>query len=236
MYEAAHAFPEGESTVARLAATAADYGFDGLVIRNHGDVEAEYEAATIREAYGIDIVDGIEIRAADPAQASGYLGALRPRTTVLCLHGGSADLNGFAVRQDRLDVLAHPMRDGDLNHIHVREAKAHGVRLEVNLGHALRADGGRRVQALSGLRKLRELIEAYDAPYVVSGDPSNHLQLRAPRELIAVGEAIGFPPDAIETGLAEWWRIAAGNREQARADFVEPGVRRGRFEEGGGEP
>jgi len=236
MYEAAHARPEGESTVARLAATAADFGFDGLVVRNHGDVEADYDAETIRDAYGIDVVEGVEIRAEDAAQASGYLGALRSRATVLCLHGGSTDLNTFAVRQDRVDVLAHPMRGGDLNHVLVREAKAHGVRLEVNLSRVLRSEGGRRVQALSGLRKLRELIEAYDAPYVVSGDPSSHLQLRAPRELIAVGEAIGFSREMVDAGLAEWGRIAAGNREHTRPDFIEPGVRRGRYEESGGQP
>lgn len=236
MYEAARAVPDGESTAARLAATAADYGFEGLVVRNHGDVDAEYDAAALQDAYGLDVIEGVEIRAEDPAQASGYLGALRPRATVLCLHGGSTDLNAFAVRQDRLDVLAHPMRGADLNHVLVREAKAHGVRLEVNLGHVLRADGGRRVQALSGLRKLRELIDAYDAPYVVSGDPSSHLQLRAPRELIAVGETIGFSREMIDAGLAEWGRIADGNREHARSDYVEPGVRRGRYEERGGEP
>jgi ribonuclease P/MRP protein subunit RPP1 len=235
MYEAAHVHPDGHSTVARLAATAADYGFDGLVVRNHGETAAADEAAAIREAYGIDVVDGVEIRADDPAQASGYLGALRPQTTVLCLHGGSTELNRFAVRQERVDVLAHPMRHGDLNHVLVREATDHGVRLEVNLGRVLRAQGGRRVQALSGLRKLRELIEAYDAPYVISGDATGHLALRAPRELVAVGEAMGFDADAIEAGLAEWGRIAASNRERADEDFIKPGVRRGRYD-GGDDP
>lgn len=235
MYEAAHVHPDGHSTVARLAATAADYGFDGLVVRNHGETAAGYEADAIREAYGIDVVEGVEIRAEDPAQASGYIGSLRPRTTVLCLHGGSTAMNRFAVRQERVDVLAHPMRHGDLNHVLVREAKDHGVRLEVNLGRVLRAEGGRRVQALSGLRKLRELIEAYDAPYVISGDPTGHLELRAPRELVAVGEAMGFDADAIEAGLAEWGRIAAANRERADEDFIEPGVRRGRYD-GGEDP
>lgn len=233
MYEAAHAHPHGESTVARLAATAADYGFDGLVVRNHVDARPEYDAAAVHDAYDIDVVDGVEIQAADPAQASGYLGALRSQATVLCLHGSSTELNQFAVRQERIDVLAHPTRGGDVNHVLVRDAKAHGVRLEVNLGRVLRAEGGRRVQALSGLRKLRELIDAYDAPFVVSGDPASHLQLRAPRELIAAGAAVGFNRGAVEAGLAEWGRIAAANRDHGDDDFVEPGVRRGRY--GGGE-
>lgn len=231
MYEAVHAHPDGESTVARMAATAADYGFEGIVVRNHGGARADYDADSIRGEYDVDVVTGVEIRAEDPSQASGYLGSHRRDATVLVLHGGSTALNRFAVRQERVDVLAHPMRGGDLNHVLVKAAKEHGVRLEVNLADVLRTSGGSRVRALSGLRKLRELISAYDAPYVVSGDPSGHLQLRAPRALLAVGEVIGFDPEAIEAGLAEWGRIAATNRERTSASFVEPGVRRGRHEE-----
>lgn len=234
MYEAVHAHPDGESTVARTAATAADYGFSGVVVRNHGDVTTDFDAEAIAAEYGVDVVAGVEIRAADPAQASGYLGTHRPHATVLALHGGSTALNQFAVRQERVDVLAHPMRGGDLNHVLVRAAKENAVRLEVNLGRVLRSSGGRRVRAISGLRKLRELVDAYDAPYVVSADPASHLQLRAPRELVAVGEVVGFEPEAIEDGLAEWGRIAAENRERGDPDFVEPGVRRGRYGEGSG--
>ena len=231
MYEAVHAHPDGESTVARLAATAADYGFDGVVVRNHGDARAEYDADRIRDEYGLDVVRGVEIRANDPSQASGYLGSYREDATVLALHGGSTALNRFAVHQERVDVLAHPMREGDLNHVLVKAAKEHGVRLEVNLARVLRASGGRRVRALSDLRKLRELIEDCEAPYVVSADAASHLELRAPRELLAVGEVIGFDPEAIEAGLAEWGEVAAANRERVSAAFVEPGVRRGRHGE-----
>lgn len=232
MYEAVHAHPAGECTVARAAATAAEYGYDGLVVRGHVDAESDYDAAAIEAAYGVDVVSGVEINVDDPSRASGYVGSYRPRTTVLILRGESAGMNRFAVHQERVDVLADPMAGGDLNHVLVRAAADHGVRLEVNLGRVLRATGGRRVRALSGLRKLRELIDAYDAPFVVSGDPASHLALRSPRDLFAVGEAIGFDPGAVETGLAEWGRIAAANRERTSDSFVEPGVRKGRYEGG----
>jgi ribonuclease P/MRP protein subunit RPP1 len=231
MYEAVHAHPEGESTVSRLAATAADYGYEGIVVRNYGGLSATVDAGRIRDAYGVDVVSGVEVRAEDPAQASGYLGSLREEATVLALRGGSIALNRFAARQERVDVLAHPMDGGDVNHVLVKEAKAHGVRLEVNLGRVLRTSGGRRVRALSGLRKLRELIGAHDAPFVVSADAASHLQLRAPRELVALGEVIGFEPADVEAGLALWARIAAANRERLCEGFVVPCVRRRRHGE-----
>jgi len=58
MYEAVHVRPDREaneradgnepgntdgSTVARIALTASEYGFEGIVVRNHGDSPASYD-------------------------------------------------------------------------------------------------------------------------------------------------------------------------------------------------
>jgi ribonuclease P/MRP protein subunit RPP1 len=223
MYEGVHAYPDGRSTVARFAETAAAFGYEGLVVRNHGDAQATYDPAAIGEAYDVDVVPGIEIRADDPGRASGLIGNYRSKRTVVCVHGG--ELNRFAVEQPQVDVLAHPMVDGDVNHVLAKAAAENGVHLEFDFARVLRADGGPRIEAISSLRKLRELVEQYDAPYVVSADPETHLQLRAPRELSAVGAAIGFDRTAIEAGLEAWGEIAARNRERQSGSFVEPGVR-----------
>jgi len=113
----------------------------------------------------------------------------------------------------------------------VKAARENAVRVEFDFGPVLRTAGGPRVQALRGLRKLRELVEKYDAPYVVSASPSSHLDVRAPRELVAVGEKIGFTEEQVRTGLAEWGALAERNRERMSADFIAPGVRKGRYEE-----
>ena len=228
MYEAVAAYPDGTSTVSRCAKTAASYGFDGLVVRTH---QAEYDAAAIDDRYDVDIVSGIEIDADTPDSVSGSIGNFREECTLLLVRGGSNALNRYAVEQDRVDVLTQPMAgDGDFNHVLARAAKTHGVRVEFNFGPVLRETGGKRVQALRGLRKLRELVEYYDTPYVVSATPSTHFELRGPRELIAVGEQIGFSATQIEQGLTEWGALAARNRERASDSFIEPGVTLGLYE------
>jgi ribonuclease P/MRP protein subunit RPP1 len=232
MYEAVHAHPDGESTVARLARTAADYGYEGVVVRNHDDARAEYDPERIREEYGIDVVEGVEIRADDPQQASGSVGNYRTSETIVGIHGGTTALNRFAVEQSKIDVLAHPMTaGGDINHVLVKAAVENGVRLEFNLSGVLRESGGRRVRILQSLRKLREIVAHYDAPYVVSADPTSHLEVRAPRELKALGEQIGCSGEFVEDGLAEWGRLAERNRHVDSESFIEPGVKRGRYEE-----
>jgi ribonuclease P/MRP protein subunit RPP1 len=229
MYEAVHVYPDGESTAARVATTAARMGYAGVVVRAR-ETTPDYPA--VREASGIDAVDAVEIVAPDPERASGAVGGRRPDHTLLCVRGGTDRLNRFAVENDRVDVLTRPMADdGDVNHVLANRAAANGVRVEFDFGPVLRATGGERVQALRGLRKLRELVADADAPFVVSANPASHLELRAPRELIAVGEAVGFAPDTVRAGLREWGELAERNRYRQSGSFVEPGVERGRGDE-----
>ncbi|WP_135534411.1 RNase P subunit p30 family protein [Halostella pelagica] len=231
MYEAVHAHPDGDSTVARLARTAGEYGYDGVVVRNRSDARPDYDADRIGDEYGVDVVDGLEIRADGPEQASGYVGNYRRDVTVLLLEGGTPELNRFAVEQPRVDVLARPMAgDGDFNHVLAKAARENGVRVEFDFSPVLGLTGGPRVQALSDMRKLREVVDQYDAPYVVSANPYSHLQLRAPRELIAVGELVGFSREWMADGLREWHRLAERNRERQSESFIEPGVKRGTYE------
>jgi ribonuclease P/MRP protein subunit RPP1 len=226
-YEAVHARPDGESTVSRLALTAAECGYDGLVVRNHGDAAADYDPDA-GDAHGVDVVDGVEVRADDRSSAAGFLASHRDRRTLVCVHGGEEGMDRFAVDSERVDVLAHP---GRVNHVLVRRAAEHGVRLEANLAAVLRTTGGERVRAVRRLRRLRDLVEKYDAAHVVSADARSHLGLHGPRELVAAGEAVGLDGAFVREGLCEWGRLAARNRERASEAFIEPGVRRGRHEE-----
>ncbi len=231
MYEAVHARPDGDATVSRMASTAAAYGYDGIVVRNHGDAKTPFDADGVAEEFGVDVVDGVEVKATDRSTASGYLGSYRPTTTVLLIHGGDPAMNRFAVEQEQVDVLAHPMRGaGDLNHVLARKAAKNDVRLEVDLSCVLRRDGGQRVRAIADLQKLHELIQQYDVPYVVSADPTSHLHVRAPRDLRAVGEAIGFEGEEIDAGLEEWKHLGHRNRDRVSESYVSPGVRAGRHE------
>ena len=223
MYEAVRARPAGPSTVARLAATAADYGYEGIVVANPPDRRPDYDSAAIGDAYGVDVVDGLELSPDDPAEASGAVGHQRPETTVLCVRGGPEGVEDYAVHQARVDVLSGPI-DPPLGL--VRAAADHGVRLAVDLGPVLRSRGEARAAAIGRLRKLGELVEDRRAPYVVTAGAASHLELRAPRELAAVASVAGFDRPAVERGLAEWGRLAAANRERTGAGYVEPGVRR----------
>lgn len=234
MYEAVTAHPAGESTVARLALTAAEYGYDGVVVRNPGDQVPEYDPEAIAGEYDVDVVEGVEITADDPSRASGFLGNHRPKRTIVAVRGGTAAMNRFAVEQAPVDVLARPfgdLTDGsgaevDVDHVLAKTAAENGVRIEFSLAPLLHTTGGTRVRAIQNLRRLRELVDQYDAPYVITAGATSHLELRGPRDLVALGEVIGFSDRGVRQGLREWHALAERNRERQSEAVIEPGVKR----------
>ncbi|MFB6125225.1 MAG: RNase P subunit p30 family protein [Halanaeroarchaeum sp.] len=232
MYEAVRVADDGPTTTARFAATAAQAGFSGIVVGNRHDARADYDPAAIEDAYGVDVVEAIEVATTDKSVASGAIGNVRRETTVLLVRGNTPEMNRYVAENGAVDVLRAPtVGDGDVDHVIVKRAAENGVRLEYDLGPVLRLAGGPRVQALRGLRKLKDLIDAFDAPYVVSADPASHLEVRAPRELLAVGAELGIEEGWLRDGLREWERIAETNREKLSDRYVAEGVRRGRYEE-----
>ncbi|AOW79791.1 ribonuclease P protein subunit RPP30 [Halodesulfurarchaeum formicicum] len=225
MYESVRVREDGPTTPDRFGLTVKNAGFEGLVVRNRQSTPAAVDHEAIAETHGIDVVQGIEITADEPGRASGAIGNRRPEAEVLLVQGRDPEMNRFVVEQAQVDVLADPMGGaGDVNHVIAQTAAANDVALELNLGPVLRSSGGDRVRAIKALRKLHELVADAGAPFVVSGAPSSHLQVRGPRELFAVGAQIGFDHETIQQGLAAWRTIAERNRHRRDPDTVGPGV------------
>ncbi len=227
MYEAVR---PRDATVSRLALTVGEYGYDGLIVRaTPEDLETvTAQAAAVPQPVGI----GLELNPTDRQEASGAVGHYRSACDLLLVRGGTPDLNRFAVEDPRVDVLTAPMaKQGDVNHVIAAAAADNGVAIELNLAPVLRASGGRRVQAIRSRRKLIELLEDADAPWVTSADAADHLQMRAPRDLIALGEVIGVGADAIETGLTTWGRLLERSQRRQDPTVIEPGVYHGRPED-----
>jgi ribonuclease P/MRP protein subunit RPP1 len=229
MYEAVTPHPEGDTTPSRYATTAARMGYAGVVVLASDGVTHDPPLGAVAEEAGIDVVDAVVV---DGDSVGSAVRRHRPDRTLVCVRGGDVARNRRAVEDDRVDVLLTPMTgDGDVNHVLADLAAQNGVRIAFDLGPALRATGGHRVQALRDLRKLREVVDDRDAPFVVSASARSHLQVRAPRDLAAVGAVVGFDAETIRTGLTEWGRLAERNRHRQSESFIMPGVERGKYEE-----
>jgi ribonuclease P/MRP protein subunit RPP1 len=231
MYEAVRPYPAGDATPARFARVAGAYGYEGVVLRWPPDVavaDGEFEPPWGRcdddWAADVDAVHALEIDAGDHDRLARLLRAHRDEVPVLVARTTDPDATRFAAERERIDVL-RPTFDAVPEHATVGTAAAHGVRIAVDVGPVLRDDGGSRVRTLDALRTLTADLRDRDAPYVVTGSPTSHLALRAPRDLAALGAVLDVPEDWVGEGLAELGRIARRNRERAAPPAGEPGVR-----------
>ena len=242
-YEAVVPYPGGNTTASRFAKTAEEYGYTGVVLRSRidrSDENLDRLAPGVEgtDPYGVDVVPGVEVVPDSPTRVGGLASSVRNRTVVLIVRGGDSGVNRAALEDPRIDVLSRPFGDdgaggaegGDINHVLVKAARDNEVAIEFDLSPVLRLSGGRRVRALGRLRKLRELIDHYGAPFVVSARPDSHLRLRSVRELCAVGSQIGFEEGTIREGLERWGEIADRNRRRLSESFIAEGIERGRHE------
>lgn len=209
-YEAVTAYPAGRSTPARFASAAAEMGFAGVIVRNARDASDDPTAAEVAQRYGIDVIGGIELDPDVPDDASGALPGLRSEYPLVVLVGGSTRINRFAATQRHVDVLARPITPTGprLDPGTVATAVDNDVAIEVNLG-PLREPGGSRVRYIQRLRSLWRVLSHHDAPYVVSMRPTSHRGLRGPRQVRALGEAVGIPAEAVDRGLRRWGELVA---------------------------
>lgn len=222
------------SRVTRATEVAAGMGFDGLVVRiPHTEYPLEIaDRASERTPEDFAVVPAIEIDPASPEAASGLVGTYREQCDLLVLRGGTPAVNRFAVEHSKVDVLAAPMADrGDINHVLARSAADNAVCLEYTLRPVIRNHGGGRVRSLQGLRKLHELRQAAEAPFVVTAGARTPRDLRAHRELRALGEVIDIGAETVMQGLRKWERIVKHNRRRRSDRFIEPGVSRGPYED-----
>lgn len=204
MYEFVHSAPETRTTPARMAHTAERAGYDALVLRNHTGAD-EYPSFGVPEDTPLPVHEGVEVRADGVEELHERVRRTeREKAAVVVVHGGDESINRAAIDAG-VDLLAHPNRGRgrSFDHVLAREAAENGVAVEFSLAPVLRASGGERVKALRGIQEALKLVRKYDTPFVVSADPHDHLQLRAPRELRAVARLSGFEDDEFERATSE---------------------------------
>jgi len=182
-------------------------------IRASKSSEHADEATALRDEYGIDVVDAVEIDADNATSASGAVGNYRSDRTVVCVVGGDDGLNRFAVEEPRVDVLVRPMGGGDFNHVLAKAARDNGVHVEFDRPAVPRdrrkasPRAGGPPEAPRDRDLLRHAARGQCEPAVAPRPP------RA-REVVAAAEAVGFDAEWVREGLRAWGEIATRNRER----------------------
>ena len=200
-----HAYPEGASTISRLALLARNYGYSGIGISNHSDF---FDSIAERYAPSGDfkVIQGVEVYAKNGNELRKLVDRYRSRSTVIVVHGGDETINRSACEDDRVDILMHPQdgKTSGINHILAKLAADKNIAIGFDLSPIISNKGGSRVRVLSNYRTNLALVKKYETPFVLTSGAMSIYDLRDVRSMIALARLFGMGENDAVKGLSHY--------------------------------
>ncbi|HNX39904.1 MAG TPA: RNase P subunit p30 family protein [Methanothrix sp.] len=244
-YEIVRAFPESSASASRLALTARQLGYRGIIICN-SDPGRIFGLQAAQMIKGIEVIVGAEVgragmgasrsgsgadaSAAGPGRPSSHNGAraiksrvasLRPKYPFLAVQGSSDETVRAAAEDPNVDMLHHPCESRrPLNIATARAARDNCLAVGFDLSPMIHLRGSSRARWMQSLRHNLDLAGKFRLTIMITMGASSHLDLRSPRDILALAEAAGFDPAAAEEALTQPGRIVNLNRRK----WLGPGV------------
>jgi ribonuclease P/MRP protein subunit RPP1 len=216
-----HTTPDGENTVSEMASLARYFGYSGIAIANHSDKFSQAKPGALEWSTaptaspagsgkesgvkeGFEVFQGVELAEENPSKLQTLIGKFRKTADVLIVHGGSEKTNRAAVENPRVDILNHPAfeKSSGLNQVLAKTASENNVAIGLNLRPILHLRGSRRIHLLSDLRANLELARKYEVSLILLSDAASIFDLRAPMEILALGELCGLEENEVVEALS----------------------------------
>ena len=219
-YECLKAYPEGSASASRLALTAKRLGYQGLIICNQEPSKVFRPKAADR-IKGISLTFGAEIKATNTRALRGRILALRGSYPFLAVQGVTEETVRAACEDPSVDLLLHPC-DGQRTFpiASARAAKLNRVAIGFDLSPLMRLRGSSRARWLEAAKRNLKLARKFDLALVITANARSHLDLRAPRDLLALAEVAGFDPGEAAAALQLPGKLVELNRKK----WLGPGV------------
>jgi len=214
------ALPEGSDSPSRLALSARRLGYQGIVICNSGDRPAfrREAAAAVR---GIEVTYGVEITGSSPKAVRSRVASFRNRVPLIIVNGGTEEMNRTACEDPNVDVLIHSESARRfLGIAAARAARQNQVAIGFDLSPLIRLRGSYRVRWLKSVRRNLELVRKFDLSMTITASARSHLDLRSPRDLMALAEVAGIQPEEAKRAL----QLPGTLLELNRRNWLSPGV------------
>lgn len=188
------AFPEGSDSPSRLGLAAKRLGYEGIIICN-SEPQSIFRPDAAKKIKGINISFGARIVAATSRSMTSRVEAMRTKYPFIAVYGSSKEINHAACENPNVDVLLHP-NDGKaiLEISSAREALLNHVAIGIDLSPLIHLRGSSRSKWLDTLRRNLDLIRKFDLDVMITAGGRSHLDLRGPRDLLALAEIAGFEP------------------------------------------
>ena len=220
-FECLKAYPEGSASASRLALTAKRLGYPGIIICNQ-EPHKLFRPDAVESIKGIEVALGAEVAAQSAKALKSRISALRARYPFLVVRGTTEEIIRVASEDPNVDLLLHPC-DGHrpLGIATARAAKLNQVSIGFDLWPLLHLCGSPRARWLEAFRRNLLFARKFELCPVITAGARSHLDLRSPRELIALAEVAGFEHDEAKDALRRPGKLLELNRRKWQSPGVE---------------
>jgi len=187
-------FPNGDSSVRRLALEASSLGFDSLVAIDApsavcGDV-------TVRNG---TIISNMPVR-----DIITRMKRLRETDTVVSVAAGDAGFNRAVIGLKGVHILRgmHAADKNAFDHVTAKMAADNSVAVDIDLSSIIAGRGIPRQRAIARYRDILVLEERFEFPITLSTYARSVLDLRAVREISGLCSLLGMDADGTKEALA----------------------------------
>ncbi len=219
-YECLKALPEGSDSASRLALAAKHLGYQGIIVCN-AEPEKIFRPMAVSNVKGIDVAFGVRVNAANPRLLKSRISSLRSRFPFILVHTSSDEVIRAACEDPSVDVLV-PSDEArrPLGIAAAKAAEQNQVAVGFDLSPLIRFRGSSRSRWLDIQSRNIDLARKFDLSMIITANARSHLDLRSPRDLMAMAEVAGIEPSEARAALELPERLLALNKR----NWLGPGV------------
>jgi ribonuclease P/MRP protein subunit RPP1 len=187
-------YPNGDSSVRRLALEAAALGFDSLVA-------IDTPSATYDE---VEVSCGLFIRNAGMKEVIAQVKRVKDPGTVISVKAGDAGFNRGVVGLRGVHILrgVHAADKNAFDHVTAKMAADNRVAVDIDLSCLIASRGIARQRAIQRYRDVLVLERRFEFPLTLSTYARSVLELRAVREISGLCSLIGMDVPDVKNALA----------------------------------
>lgn len=175
------------------------------------------------------VLSGIGIRPRNKNEFKRLVKKYRDTFDYIIVHGGSVGINRLAVKDERVDILAHASinyRDSGINPALAKEAEKNGVAIEINLREIINAKRMERVNAIRRVKMNLKLKRKYNFDLIVASGAKSRYELRGPRQVYELLKLLGLDQEEIDDATYHVaTRILENNKDRKDKNIIMNGIR-----------
>ena len=194
-----HPYPEGDSSLRRMALEARELGFDQVVATGGaGEVPG--------------VMRGTIITAPSIKEVVSTLQGIPRGEGVVMVTSGDLAFNRAVIGLRGVRVLRgiHRSPKGGFNHVAAREAEAKGVAVELDLSPIVEGRGVQRQRVIARYRELLDLHRRYHFPFTLASNARSILAQRSVRDIVLIARLFGMEEGEVMGALSSLDSILVG--------------------------